>query len=137
MNQTTDCYFCCYGKQVTMATERHFYISAVRKCRRPRFGTQVTIDLKSDFCVWLLGKLVALGPGSFLGPCYILGPGLFLGICLLFPKPRSSQSEIIKKTKMNKNRAEGRQKAWSLAILQASIHYGFGATGHCMFMFTK
>ena len=29
MNQTIDCYFCCYRKQVTMATEGFFYISAV------------------------------------------------------------------------------------------------------------
>ena len=27
MNQTIDCYFRCYGKQVTMATEGCFYIS--------------------------------------------------------------------------------------------------------------
>ena len=27
MNQTIDCYFRCYGKQVTMATEECFYIS--------------------------------------------------------------------------------------------------------------
>ena len=48
-------YFLCYGKQVTMATERYFYISAVWRCRRPRFGIEVTVDLKSNFCVWLLG----------------------------------------------------------------------------------
>ena len=48
-------YFPCYGKQVTMATERYFYISAVWRCRRPRFGIEVTVDLKSNFCVWLLG----------------------------------------------------------------------------------
>ena len=28
-NQTIDCYFRCYEKQVTMATKRYFYISAV------------------------------------------------------------------------------------------------------------
>ena len=48
-------FFLCYGKQVTMGTERYFYISAVWRCRRPRFGIEVTVDLKSNFCVWLLG----------------------------------------------------------------------------------
>ena len=48
-------YFLCYGKQVTMATEQYFYISAVWRCRRSRFGIEVTVDLKSNFCVWLLG----------------------------------------------------------------------------------
>ena len=41
-------YFSCYGKQVTMATEGYFHISAVW------FGIEVTVDLKSNFCVWLL-----------------------------------------------------------------------------------
>ena len=48
-------YFLCYGKQVTMTTEGYFYISAVLRCRRPRFSVEVTGDLKSNFCVWLLG----------------------------------------------------------------------------------
>ena len=42
-------YFLCYRKQVTMATERYLHISAVR------FGIEVTVDLKSNFYVWLLG----------------------------------------------------------------------------------
>ena len=42
-------YFSCYGKQVTMATEGYFHISAVW------FGIEVTVDLRSNFCVWLLG----------------------------------------------------------------------------------
>ena len=48
-------YFPCYGKQVAMATEGFFYISAVWRCRRPRFGIEVTVDLKNNSCVWLLG----------------------------------------------------------------------------------
>ena len=48
-------YFLCYGKQVTMATEWYFYISAVWRCRRPRFGIEVTVYLKINFCVWLPG----------------------------------------------------------------------------------
>ena len=54
-------YFRCYEKQVTMATERYFYISAVWRCRRPRFGIEVTADLKSNFCVWLLGSISCHG----------------------------------------------------------------------------
>ena len=42
-------YFSCYGKQVTMATEGYFHISAVW------FGIEVTVDLKSNFWLWLLG----------------------------------------------------------------------------------
>ena len=45
-------YYCCYGKQVTMETEGYFYISAVWRCRRPRVGTEVTVDKKSNFCVY-------------------------------------------------------------------------------------
>ena len=48
-------YFLCYGKQVTIVTEGYFYISAVWRCKRPRFGIEVTVDLASNFCVWLLG----------------------------------------------------------------------------------
>ena len=48
-------YFLCYGKQVTIVTEGYFYISAVWRCKRPRFGIEVTVDLTSNFCVWLLG----------------------------------------------------------------------------------
>ena len=34
-----------------MATERYFYISAVGRCKRPRFFIEVAVDLKSDLCV--------------------------------------------------------------------------------------
>ena len=41
-------YFLCYGKQVTMATEWY----SISQCKRPRFGIEATVDLKSNFCVW-------------------------------------------------------------------------------------
>ena len=37
-------FFLCYGKQVTMATERYFYISPVRMCGRPRVGMVARVN---------------------------------------------------------------------------------------------